>query len=154
MYNVLDICRYVINYSNRKDYGISNLKLQKILYFIQAYFLTYTRSHDPCFYEKIEAWDFGPVVPEAYHEYKQFGGGDIPSIRSYTDFDNARIPMDETIIKRSDRNLINQVVDRFADYTATDLVMITHNQTPWKHAYEYHKNNEISNESIRRYFGE
>ena len=29
MYNVLDVCRYVINYSNDKDYGISNLKLQK-----------------------------------------------------------------------------------------------------------------------------
>ena len=37
MYNVLDVCRHVINYSNEKDYGISNLKLQKILYFIQAY---------------------------------------------------------------------------------------------------------------------
>ena len=39
-YNVLDVCRHVINYSNEHDYGISNLKLQKVLYFIQAYFLT------------------------------------------------------------------------------------------------------------------
>ena len=38
MNNVLDVCRYIINYSNKKDYGISNLKLQKILYFIQAFF--------------------------------------------------------------------------------------------------------------------
>ena len=63
-YNVLDISRYIINYSNVKDYGISNLKLQKILYFVQAYFLIETGS--PCFKEKIEAWDFGPVVPKAY----------------------------------------------------------------------------------------
>ena len=33
-YNVLDVCRHVINYSNEQNYGISNLKLQKILYFI------------------------------------------------------------------------------------------------------------------------
>lgn len=39
-YKVLDVCRHVINYSNEHDYGISNLKLQKVLYFIQAYFLT------------------------------------------------------------------------------------------------------------------
>ena len=35
-YKVLDVCKYVIDYSNEKEYGISNLKLQKILYFIQA----------------------------------------------------------------------------------------------------------------------
>lgn len=38
-YNVLDVCHHTINYSNEHDYGISNLKLQKVLYFIQAYFL-------------------------------------------------------------------------------------------------------------------
>lgn len=38
-YNALDVSQYVIKYSNEQDYGISNLKLQKILYFIQAYFL-------------------------------------------------------------------------------------------------------------------
>ena len=38
-YDVLEVCRHVINYSNEQDYGISNLKLQKVLYFIQAYFL-------------------------------------------------------------------------------------------------------------------
>ena len=79
-YNVLDICRHVINFSNDKDYGISNLKLQKVLYFIQAYFLIST--NEKCFKERIEAWDFGPVVPEAYREYKQFGSGDIPSIET------------------------------------------------------------------------
>ena len=87
-YNVLDVSRYVINYSNEKDYGISNLKLQKILYFIQAYFLISTPNGMPCFREKIEAWDFGPVVPEAYREYKQYGSTDIPVILSFIDFDN------------------------------------------------------------------
>lgn len=38
-YNVLDICRHIINYSDEKDYGVSNLKLQKLLYFVQAYFM-------------------------------------------------------------------------------------------------------------------
>lgn len=31
-YDVLEVCRHVINYSNEKEYGISNLKLQKVLY--------------------------------------------------------------------------------------------------------------------------
>lgn len=38
MYDVQDVAEYVITYSEEKDYDISNLKLQKILYLIQAYF--------------------------------------------------------------------------------------------------------------------
>lgn len=91
MYHVLDVCRYIINYSNENDYGISNLKLQKILYFVQAFFLISSESKNPCFVEKIEAWDLGPVVPEAYHEYKQYGSGDIPTITSYFNFDEENI---------------------------------------------------------------
>ena len=65
MYKVLDICRHIINYSDEKGYGISNLKLQKVLYFIQAYFVCFTEKKEPCFEENIEAWEFGPVVPVA-----------------------------------------------------------------------------------------
>ena len=160
MYKVLDICRYVINYSNTSDYGISNLKLQKVLYFIQAYFLTNTSSHTPCFYQKIEAWDFGPVVPAAYHEYKQYGSGDIPYISSYIKLDendiwnSERVDYDDTIIKECDKLMIEAVVDKFADYSATDLVTLTHRQAPWKDAYVPHMNREITIEAIRKYFDE
>lgn len=39
IYDVLDVCRHIINYSEKEDYGVSNLKLQKLLYFVQAYFM-------------------------------------------------------------------------------------------------------------------
>ena len=50
-YNVLDIAKYVIYYCTKKGYLITNLKLQKILYFIQAIFLVNTGS--PCFKEEV-----------------------------------------------------------------------------------------------------
>ena len=66
-YRVDTIANYVIRYSNKHNLDVSNLKLQKILYFIQAQFLV---NHDrPCFGAKIEAWSFGPVVPTIYNEY-------------------------------------------------------------------------------------
>lgn len=157
-YNVLDVCRHVINYSEEKDYGISNLKLQKILYFIQAYFLLEKKDHTPCFNERIEAWDFGPVVPEAYQEYKQFGSCDIPAIDSYMVIDkddiwnSYRVQYHDDIIKDNDKELIDKVIDKFADYSATDLVTLTHRQAPWKDAYEPHANNEITLDAIRGYF--
>jgi uncharacterized phage-associated protein len=158
-YNVLDVSRYVINYSNEKDYGISNLKLQKVLYFIQAYFLTNLPDGKPCFKEKIEAWDFGPVVPEAYREYKQYGSANIPAMFSFIDFgddiwDTQRKPFDNSIILDEHKQMINDVVDRFSDFSATDLVTLTHKQAPWRDAYVRHENNEITIEAIRAYFSE
>lgn len=38
-YPVRDVSHYIIVYSNERDYGVSNLKLQKLLYFVQAFFL-------------------------------------------------------------------------------------------------------------------
>lgn len=157
-YKVLDVCRHVINYSNEHDYGISNLKLQKVLYFIQAYFLTKKKDHTRCFDGKIEAWDFGPVVPEAYHEYKQYGSGDIPTIESFIMFDkddiwnSKRVEFEDTAISDNDKSLIDKVVDKFADYSATDLVSLTHRQSPWIDAYAPYQNNEITIDAIREYF--
>lgn len=156
VYNVLDVCRHVINYSNEKGYGISNLKLQKILYFIQAYFLISTPSK--CFYEKIEAWDFGPVVPEAYREYKQYGGMWIPSISKiyFLDRENPwkseAIPYFDNVIEKADKERIDAVVDKFSDYSATGLVTLTHAQAPWINAYEKGKSNEITTDAIKEYF--
>lgn len=144
-YKVLDVCQYVINYSNEKDYGISNLKLQKILYFIQAYFLI-SKPSRCCFEDRIEAWDFGPVVPKAYRKYKQFGSSDIPRV---IDFENTN---NDSYITNEDKNLINTVIDKFADFSATDLVGLTHNQSPWIDAYIPHMNREITPDAIKEYF--
>lgn len=144
-YKVLDVCKYVIDYSNEKEYGISNLKLQKILYFIQAYFLIKQPSRC-CFDDRIEAWDFGPVVPKAYRKYKQFGSSDIPTIMGFEKSDS------NGCITGDDKNLIKTVIDKFADYSATDLVGLTHNQSPWIDAYIPHMNREITPEAIKEYF--
>src|SRR5262245_19575381 len=50
---------------------ISNLKMQKLLYYAQAWHLVFFNK--PLFKEEIEAWDLGPVVSEAYQEFKSFG---------------------------------------------------------------------------------
>lgn len=158
MNDVLDVCRYAINYSNEKEYGISNLKLQKILYFIQAYFLMITKS--PCFSAKIKAWDFGPVVPEAYREYKQYGSANIPTVKSYIEFDETNpwnsksVKYNDSVIEKKDKKMINAVVDKFADYSATDLVKLTHRQTPWREAYKKNQNAEITIDAIEEYFNE
>lgn len=155
-YNVLDVCRYVINYSNKNNYEISNLKLQKVLYFIQAYFLI--EKNKLCFNEKIEAWDFGPVIPKAFYEYKQYGSGNIPTIKSYiildknNIWDSKKIEFDDGIITNEDKILINKVINKFKNYSATDLVSLTHKQSPWIDTYIPYQNKEITINTIKEYF--
>lgn len=156
MYNVLDISRYIINYSNDCNYIISNLKLQKLLYFIQVYFLIEAKK--PCFNEVIEAWDFGPVIPVAYNEYKGYTGTHIPHIKQYIEYDknniwnSKRVDFNENIISIDDKYLINTVVDKLANYTTTDLVNITQHQKPWVSTYEPYTHNKITNQSLYEYF--
>lgn len=142
MYNVQDVAEYIITYSEVKDYGISNLKLQKSLYLIQAYFLIQTEK--PCFLEEIEAWDFGPVVPEVYRKYKQFGSADIHvRCRSLEEIQKG--------FEKEDRKMIEEVVNRFADFSATDLTILTQNQMPWIEAFN-RREKVIQCEDILEYF--
>lgn len=158
MYDVLDVCKYVIKYSNDKDYGISNLKLQKLLYFIQAYFLIVTEDSTPCFYEDIEAWSFGPVVPIAYERYGRFGSCDIPRekferIKTFNG-DWIIMDVDYNIIKKVDKKKINEVIDGLRNFGATDLTYITTHQTPWEKSYKMNGSlrNVITIDLMKEYF--
>lgn len=141
MYSALDIAKYIIWYCKEEGYSISNLKLQKLLYFVQAQFLVTLGV--PAFDENIEAWDFGPVVPEVYQYFKIWGNSEIP--RMVVKEADARI-------FRRDQEIINEILDECAPYSAIALVDITHHQAPWCDAYEKYCNNIITPKIIKEYF--
>lgn len=142
MYSALDVSKYIIKRCNENGYTISNLKLQKILYFVQAEFLVCIGR--VCFPENIQAWDFGPVVSEVYHRYKVYGSANIPYVRIG----------DETKILSGDRELMDGIIDECSQYSASRLVEITHNQDPWRNAYRPYMDNVITPQSIKKYFEE
>lgn len=155
IYSADDVAKEVIRYSHEKDYDISNLKLQKILYFIQAIFLN--ESERACFSDDIEAWTLGPVIPYVYHKYKIFGANNIP-LRACRNnnfssiFAPTPVYKSQSELSYSDKNDIDLIVDFLSKYTATELVNITHGQDPWIDAYAPHMNNIISKESIYIFF--
>lgn len=142
MYDAIDVANHIIAYCNEMNYRISNLKLQKILYFVQADFLAQTNR--ACFVDEIEAWEYGPVVPRVYQKFKFYGGSDIILIGGVR----------HDVINWADERRINDMVDECIDYTAGELVDITHRQRPWREAYAKRRNSIISKESIKRYFEE
>ena len=140
MYKALDIANYVINKEGQMGHSVSNLKLQKILYFIQAEFLVVKGI--PCFEEEIIAWGFGPVVLEVYHEYKVYGAAGIPV------FFKKKNPY----ILKEDKILINNILDDVREYSSSTLTNITLCQTPWKESYVPKQDRPIRRKLIKEYF--
>lgn len=138
-YSALDIAKYIIKKEAQEGRAVSNLRLQKLLYFVQAQFLVYAGV--PCFSESIEAWSFGPVVPAVYHEYKFYGSAIIPA-RPCTAY-----------IRQEDRAMIDGILDACAKYSTSDLVTITHSQRPWIDARTRIYDRTIRNEDLKAFFG-
>lgn len=62
-----------------REWRISNLEIQKILYLAQMYRLGFDPS-TPLILEEFEAWDLGPVIPDLYHRLKAFGARPVRNV--------------------------------------------------------------------------
>lgn len=121
---------------------ISNLKLQKLCYYAQG--LGMATRGEPLFREPIEAWLHGPVVPGLYRTYRGFEGNAIPTV---TDLDlDAYDP--------ADRKILDDVYDFYGQYSAWRLRQMTHNEAPWRDAYEQDASHVIPLDSLTRFFSD
>ncbi|MCX6731462.1 MAG: DUF4065 domain-containing protein [Candidatus Parcubacteria bacterium] len=123
---------------NKEKEGITNLKLQKILYFMQAYYLA--KLNKPLFSDELEAWKYGPVVPELYRKFRRFGNNPIIS------------EGDKSTLTEEDKEILKKVWDTFGGYSASRLVDIVHAHTPWKEA-NASVNKIMSQKAIKDYYG-
>ena len=78
-YTALEIAKYIISTCSKKNRPISNLKLQKLLYFVQAAFLSMTEKHEPCFSDEIQA-SAGGVKLDTMFVDEGFGSLDEESL--------------------------------------------------------------------------
>ncbi|MCY9349847.1 DUF4065 domain-containing protein [Bacillus licheniformis] len=117
-----DIARYFIHISKPgTSENITNLKLQKILYYAQGLYLKKHRL--PLFNERIEAWAHGPVVPDVYREFKQFKYNEIKKTEKNPNFNN---------LSAEDRDFLDSVWERFKSFSGKELEEMTHQHKPWK----------------------
>lgn len=79
MYTALDLSKYIVSKCIEDGEPISNLQLQKILYYIQKTFLQRGLRAFP---DEIEAWQFGPVVPNVYYYFCGFGAMSITNVNN------------------------------------------------------------------------
>jgi uncharacterized phage-associated protein len=118
--------------------NISNLKLQKLLYYAQGYYLA-LNDGTPLFDDEIQAWAHGPVVPEVYRRYKVHGSGAIP----------APVSCNSSKLDEATREFLNEVWRVCGQYSPWKLREMTHEEPPWK---ETPANQPIALDSMRNYF--
>ncbi len=127
---------------------ITNLKLVKLCYIAQG--LSLALLDKPLFSEVIEAWQYGPVVPSVYHEFKHFR--DQPITEKSVEYINgiySEIKLKDIELK----NIVKLAWVLYKDTNAEELVDITHQPgTPWSLTYVPNKNKEIDNVLMKVYF--
>src|SRR5271156_1137521 len=74
-YDPRSICNLILDEANAASCSITNLALQKLLYFAHGLHLVETKT--PLVTGFFEAWQFGPVHPTAYHSFKTAGANPI-----------------------------------------------------------------------------
>jgi uncharacterized phage-associated protein len=121
--NINDICDYIIRSMNEAGESPSVLKLQKLLYYCQAWHLAIFKS--PLFSGQFQAWVRGPVSREVYDRFitkTMFAPLEESDVRP--EFANAEIPEDV-------RKLVDQVIEIYGKYSDTQLAELTHRERPW-----------------------
>lgn len=135
-----------------EDCYIVNLKLQKLVYYVQAW--NFGKNGDAFMTGDFEAWVHGPVNRELYDRFK-----DSKSL--YSLIGKEDLIDGDAISKLSDEDseFIDLILDNYASFNPADLERMTHNETPWQEARKGYGpldrcTNTISNELMMKYYGE
>lgn len=137
-YRAIDVANYIIHVREVQGHVMDPLKLQKLLYFIQGMFLILRDR--PCFEDDIEAWDFGPVVPEVYFEYRFYGSASIPD------------PGFSDNIWFGDRELLCEIIEVYARCSNANLLEVISKHDCWKETYVPNKKRKISHSNLYKTF--
>jgi|SRR3972149_4730895 len=131
----LHVAKYFLWRADQEGKKITNKKLQKLLYYAQAWHIVF--ENKPLFKDSIEAWIHGPAIAAVYDKYKKFGHG----------------PIDEDVEKTEIKDILNikvlkEVWDLYGKFDANYLEVLTHNELPWQQAREKLDTNTPSNAVI------
>lgn len=128
-----DLAQYIINHTNK---GVSNLELQKIMYFVVL--KHYKDTGEYLLDKDFEAWQFGAIVYDVYLFYRDYGANSI-------DKTNENIEIDNSIKQR-----VDFVLSKLSNYTYWDLVDMLHAKGgAWERTYTAEKKGVIPRELIR-----
>lgn len=136
MKSALDIAHYFLHQVDRASgETISALKLQKLVYYAQAWSLVF--RHLPLFAEPVEAWRHGPVVRSLWKKYEAFEHYSIPApLANLPEFDTEEL------------RVLDSVWAVYGKKSARTLSILTHRESPWMQARQGLSRSQKSSQPI------
>jgi len=139
MATVFDVAKYIL----QKQGAVTAMKLQKLIYYGQAWSLVW--DEEPLFREKIEAWSNGPVVRELFEQHR--GQFIVSGIEKG----------DVSVLAKEEKETIDGILKYYGDKNAQWLSDLTHMEKPWLEARKgvpdgENCENEITLASMHEYY--
>jgi uncharacterized phage-associated protein len=109
--------------------NLSPMKLQKLLFFAQSWSLA--RTDEPLFDEFFCRWQYGPVVPSLYHEFKEYGSQPITAYGGHIVERQGEMVRVQPIVGESDTDtweLIDEIIRVYGAFSGSQLSAITHEE--------------------------
>lgn len=121
IYSAIDISNYIIDKCNKENIFINNLKLNKLLYFVQKEHLKkYNRI---LFIEDLLPYRYGTSVENVYRVFKYYGR------------DNIDEPIDKLIdIEEESKEIIDSIILKYRNCKSMEMVMLSKKEESYKKA--------------------
>jgi len=143
MYNCFDIAKKFIELSKEEGISMPPMKLLKLTYIAHGYYLGFTSN--PLFSNEIQAWKFGPVIPDLYHIIRRYAqrSVDLEIVSMYSEND----------LNKEDSKFINVIWNAYKRFDGLQLSSSTHEEgSPWHKTYNNLHNRVIDNLTIEQYY--
>lgn len=130
-YDVNVVADYVIMQLTADDTSVSliNLKLQKLIYYIQGWFFGYMK--EPMMNTKFEAWIHGPVSRPLYDRFRE-----NKNLYSFIGYNDVIYREADKMIADEDKDFIKYILGNYAGFSGVELEQQSHQDMPWKKTRE------------------
>lgn len=163
-YPIEALANTLLTRSEERGINVDPMKLQKLMYVAHGYYLA--ASGSPLIDEAFEAWQYGPVAPTIYHEFKHCGSHPIKrgarasrTIFELSDEDELDMSVDHPYLPDDDTlasQILDYVLDTYGAKSAVYLSDLTHKiNSPWEKTKRVHskmRNVPISNDLIAEHY--
>ena len=159
-YSAKAIANYFLELAAKDGEKVTPLKIQKLVYIAHGWYLALYEKplvHD----EFAEAWEYGPVFPSIYHEFKHFGGEPITEPAMDIEYNELSDEWEawKPHVLGNDKNtraFLNHIWKLYKEFTGGQLSALTHEEgTPWEKTRNEKgpiRNAHIENQDIEAYY--
>lgn len=158
MYEAKAVANFLLDLAAGEGVALTNMELLKHIYFAHGLHLASTNA--PLISNRIEAWEYGPVIRSVYEEFKKFGSDPITARATKIDLSSGEILVAVEKFPIEIQDLIRFSFGYYSRYGAFELSRMTHEvDGPWDRVWnardgKVRLNMEIPSEAIKAHFSQ